>query len=228
MADAFARHYGVPVTVIEGKSEPTCTRTDCRYSMRGGLKVVIGNEACSTGFTAVFYNNTSRRYVITAGHCLDGNHTNGGSVYGAMEKDVQALTVDAQRVRRSNSSWSEVGRIWVTSSDQRAVKSYIVWDNVVIGTQVWKSGYKTGTRSGTILTKNHSPSYIPSSYNFVTTDYCSDFGDSGGSVFRNYTAYGVHSGKRSNRTCSDSDFYSIFGVAGYIRGALDVEFTYAP
>lgn len=187
--------------------------------MRGGLKFTIENgvEGCSTAFSAV---SGTGRYVLSAAHCSGTVRRNGGSKYGDVENELKSSYVDAERIRRTNSNWTEAGRVWVSSSDQRAVKAYITWDNVVVGKRVLKSGHKLNTTYGDIKGKYYSPSYVPNSDRFITATYCSAGGDSGGSVMRSNTAYGIHSGR--NKACGESGSFGVFGSIGYAMGAMDV------
>lgn len=222
----FRARYGEPIEVERGVTEPDCTRVDCRFSMRGGLRIVGPSFGCSTAFTA-FGPATGRRFVLSAGHCggadFGSSRSNGGSQYGTMDRDVQEYRWDAERIVRTNQSWNEAGLVWVESFDQRPVHSYTGWSSQVIGTQVGKAGNTTGTTRGFVESKYYSPSYVPNGERFVTTSYCSGPGDSGGAIFRNNSAWGIHSGSTSSISCSDPQHFSLYGAIDYAIDELNVQ-----
>lgn len=72
LSEAFAQVYGTSMLVVEGNgSAPeACTRADCRYTLRGGLRLTGGGDICSSAFSAVAGSNY---YLLSAAHCAGGN-----------------------------------------------------------------------------------------------------------------------------------------------------------
>lgn len=52
IASSVKRRYGEMVVLKAGATAPECTRTDCRYTLRGGLLSAGTNHNCSSAFTA--------------------------------------------------------------------------------------------------------------------------------------------------------------------------------
>lgn len=136
--DAFASTYSPAVTVEEGLAEPAaCTQTDCRYAMMGGLKLNLGGTSgyCSSAFAAV---SGSTRYVLSAAHCYTSTgitaRRNGGSHYGYTNVYSFSGPLDAERIRRSNSTWRESSKFFAQGENPRMVTSYRSHANIVIGT----------------------------------------------------------------------------------------------
>lgn len=97
----------------------------------------------------------------------------------------------------------------------------------MIGTLVGKSGEETGTTRGNITSKYQAPWWVSGSNRFLRAEYCSEGGDSGGSIFNTNTAYGIHSGGL-NVQCPDPDGYGIFGYIAYAKDALGVSILASP
>lgn len=226
LSEAFTSRYGTDrVLVEEGILEPAaCTRSDCRYSMRGGLRLTKGSDPgyCSSAFSAFSAFNDGGSFVLSAGHCSFVNRYNGGSHYGGVDLEDVYGWIDAERIRRTNAAWGNVGRVWVSSSDQRAVQNCVNWNDIVVGMYVGKSAVRTGATYGYIFSKDASPSYIPNGARFLAADVCVDSGDSGGAVFSNTTAVGIVSGKTRDYSCGDSNYYSVHGAVSYAQGAMGV------
>lgn len=161
--EAFASTYSPAVTVEEGIAEPAaCTQADCRYAMMGGLQ--LDPVGCSSAFTAV---SGSTRYVLSAAHCYTGSgitaRRNGGSYYGFTNVYSFSGPLDAERIRRSNSTWRESSKFFVQGENPRMVTSYRSHSYIVIGTYIGKTGARTGTTRGYVKSKTVAPSYVPNS-----------------------------------------------------------------
>lgn len=208
-------------TGLPGPEQAACTRENCAFSMRGGLQF---DPLCTTGFSA-FGPSSGRRFALTAGHCSNTTWTHGGFAYGRTDRrDPVDDAVDAQRVVHAFNNWQHVGLIWVAAGDQRPVRFFQRHANIMIGTQVGKSGRSTDTTRGTIQTVDYSPVNGNGNGAFATTNYCSTGGDSGGPVFRNDVAWGLHSGSNSgNVPCGTAGHFAYFSVIDFVLTRLSVQ-----
>lgn len=239
LVEALTSVYGTEMLVIEGNASApeVCTRSDCRYTLRGGLRVISGSFACSSAFSAKSPNNY---YLISAAHCdpNDNARYNGGERYGTVTLRVLQGRVDAERHYRPypspwGTSWYVSASIFVASTDMRPVRYHISWDSTMIGTYVGKAGAVTNTTRGDIFSKYLSPDGVPGSNRFLGAEYCGNPGDSGGAVFNTNTAYGVHHGGPEDefgfaRVCGDPLDYGIFGNIVYAKDALGLDILAAP
>lgn len=239
LARAASRRYGVPVTANSDVTIPTCTRDDCRFSMRGGLRLSFATSYCSSAFTA-YGAATGNRFIVSAGHCGNSYPTttcaivpenesgsarsNGGSAYGTVTGEFVRENVDAERIIRSSSSWTEAPVVWVESNDQRTMSAILPYNNIVVGMQVGKSGVRTGTTRGYITSRSVAPCYVANSYGFLQADYCALPGDSGGAVFRNNEAVGINSGGTREDPAGGctSGHRSMFGSAEHAFSRLNL------
>jgi streptogrisin C len=230
----FKGLYGEDVIVEQGDlgGPEACTRADCRYNLRSGLKTVFDGTWCSTAFTVV--TSVGNRNILSAAHCGGGDVGNarhhGGERYGTVIDQHKGGRVDAER----HSRWDPFAmKAWIyVDTDHKAVgvKERSSWDTLGVGTHACKSGATTGKSCGEITSKHFSPSWVPNSERFVKTDYCAGGGDSGSGVYRkdNWSrAHGIHSGGGSG-SCSDASDWSAFGHIQYALGALDVTLVFAP
>jgi len=228
LASAFAELYGSSMLVVEGdRASPHCTRADCRYTLRGGLRVEnsAGGTDCSSGFTAV---SGSNYYLLSAAHCTGTARYQGGERYGTVTLEEQEGYVDAERHYRSwPSPWYVSASIFVESNDIRPVYYHISWASTMTNTYVGKSGEETGTTRGHITSKHYAPWWVTNSSRFLKAGYCTEGGDSGGSVFNTNTAYGINSGGLLTQ-CPNSNAYGIFGNIGYAKDALGVSILASP
>lgn len=237
LSDAFAQLYGTSMLVVEGNgSAPeVCTRADCRYTLRGGLRLTGGGDVCSSAFSAVAGSNY---YLLSAAHCAGGSGSprlQGGEQYGTVTLEQRQGRVDAERTFRPwPSSWYVSASIYVESNDIRPVRYHITWDSTMEGTLVGKSGQTTGTTRGDITSKFGAPTGVSGSNRFLVADYCANPGDSGGSVFNTNTAYGIHHGGPTvgnppvARVCGDPLDFGYFGNIVYAKDALGVSILAAP
>lgn len=167
-------------------------------------------------------------YLLSAAHCSGTTRYQGGEFYGSVSLEQQQGRVDAERHYRSwRSPWYVSATIFVESTDIRPVRYHISWDNTMTQTWVGKSGEETGTTRGHITSKHYAPWWVPNSNRFLKADYCTEGGDSGGSVFNTNTAYGINSGGLIVE-CPHPDAYGIFGNIGYAKDALGVSILASP
>lgn len=181
--------YGDVVTVVEGKGELAPLDS---YWDGGDYFTRLGKGGyCSNGIS-VRNTSTGARYMITAGHCLEGSNTvvgHTGSSYGP-ELESFYPTYDDAIVRRDNSSW--IQSTWIdTNPTHGGVNSYSGYTDAPTGTWVCKSGHTTKYTCGKITAKNVTANYGDGAvYGLTQHNACAEPGDSGGatvSAFYNYT-----------------------------------------
>lgn len=203
------RRYGPRVAVEQGTGGPGgCGIYDCRYAMMSGLELKLGTKSiCSSAFTAY---TSSYRYVLSAGHCYanssEQRHYNAGSLYGYTDRYQYSGNVDAERVRRTSSTWRESSKYYVSGKNPVLVKSYTRLADIALNTYVGKTGRTTGTTRGYVTQKYISPGWIPNAGTaYFRTDYCGRPGDSGAGVWRSGSAYGIHHGHYFDTKCRRAD-----------------------
>ena len=159
--------------------------------MRAGLRIV-GPHPCTSGFSA--RGGSGRSFMLTAGHCGTGVFRNGGAIYGSTDRNLyeESIDYDVQRIVRTNSSWSHSWYIFLNANDFRRIDSTIPNNQITVGTQVGQTGNGTGTTRGNVRMLNVGKPIVGGPRVYVAADYCSSNGDSGGGVFRNNTAWGLH------------------------------------
>jgi streptogrisin C len=204
VVQGFRQAYGPDVVVEPGMAAPSaCGQWDCRSAMMGGLAFTFGGGGyCSSAFSAY---SGSTRFVLSAGHCYrdsgDQSRYNGGSLYGYTDRYSVGGNVDAERERKYNSAWRESGKFWVEGENPRMLDSLITYANMALNTYIGKSGARTASTRGYVLSKSVAPGYVPNSYNFISADFCVNLGDSGGAVWRSNTGWGIISGVFPNTSC---------------------------
>ena len=211
---AFQARYGDDVLVEQMRAPEldACTRTDCRYTLRSGLKT----NSCTLAFTA-----NARTRVLTAGHCSDGNQTHGTEVYGMSEASIFAGRVDAQKNTVTNGFGASASVYVGSATVARKVTSVGLWANLAVGTVVCKSGVTTEETCDQVESTDFAWSEVPSGNRFIKTLYCALGGDSGSGVYIGNQAVGIHSGGASG-PCEQEGDYSVFGHIEYARSALGV------
>lgn len=196
-----------------------CTSADCRYTLRGGLKMdPTAGIPCTSAFGAV---SSGSYYVLSAAHCEGVTRWHAGEQYGSVTLQVYQGRVDAERhFRPWPSAWYVSAAILIDGSVIRPIYYHITWVATMEGTTVGMAGARSGTRRGSIESKNYSPGQVPGGNRFLKADYCADTGDSGASIFNTNTAYGIHYGGGPGG-CSNNPYdYGIFGNIVYAKDAL--------
>lgn len=239
-------HYGV-INLQMYPSQPVleddCNNVYCDAPLRGGVGLLkADNSSCSVGFIVRGYA-TGNRYALTAGHCSNG-YTGatwysrdsalfaGNQSIGPVTRNEFNNGVDAMIIRRDNSAWNTEGSTFIRNGQGYAGQSGpsrnthwsingVSSNSGLEGERVCMSGRTTGSSCGTIQAVN-----VAWSLNGITLSgtvraaYCSNGGDSGGSVVRgNYThhALGIHSGIRANTgECSYYKYYT--GINTILNG----------
>lgn len=250
----FRARYGPDVIVEQGYvSAPyACTIASCFPTLRAGLKDLVpkptGLAVCTTGFV-VRHRGSVQNLILSSAHCGDADAGNpGGSrqhgspakAYGWVWKQEYEGGVDAEIHRVSSAYDSKKPYIRVSDAVTAGqVYSYGKLEHLVEGTELCKSGEKTGHTCGPVtdlhFISNGTPA-VPGEY-MVKTDVCAQPGDSGAPVYRTlklrqpagkigYSAQGLLSGGPKKNgvapPCSDPAFYSFFSHIELIHKALSV------
>lgn len=235
VVDEAQRQFGSLVALgsWEGRVEDdACAfvklRHTCDAPLRAGVALYSGTTpVCSTGFTArsVFDN---KWYVMTAGHCgprgtqfrafqpKTGLHHVVGDVRTSIDpgtSDDDMAIVEIENV----DGWNPKPWVYVKDGAGEGVpgahkdEDYAIngtsWNPV--GSRICMSAAVTGTSCGKVLGHN----FDGVKGGRVQASYCRHKGDSGGAVFVNHLARGLHSGSASSATCGAALFQPIIEAA---------------
>jgi hypothetical protein len=205
--------------------------------MRGGREIVAGGR-CTTAFVARFGDNPNVFGVITAGHCIfAGGGINGvwssnneaGSAHnvgparkfffaGALGEDEGMIRVDGGGFWGSP---SPVGKVVVKASDDTTYNpNYHIHNDSAssLGQILCQTGRTTGTHCGEVddLGEEISPDLNGVTFtlkNMGELDPCeAEPGDSGGPLYKNNKAYGIHSAAGFNDFLDCDEYYQ--GIRG--------------
>lgn len=228
LRSAFEQTYGGNVVLEERVIEPiSCTINDCRYELRGGIKIQPAASTtayCSSAFAAFSPNNY---YLLSAAHCSGTQRYHAGVHFGHVTDEEQVGYVDAERLYRPvPSQWYVGAGIRIDGTDIRPIYSHITWANTALNTWIGKSGARTDTTRGYIIDRDISLDYVPASSRFVLAELCARKGDSGGSVFRNNTAYGIVSAGQE-AVCNENSVMA-FGNIVYALNAMQLQLLASP
>lgn len=182
----------------------------CDPPLRGGIRLIYGGQGiCSSGFVMRSLSDNVR-YLSTAGHCVNGRfgtwttHFSNGSSH-----DIGAphnLLNDFGILRINNPGGWSPGPYVETQSDQTyPITSY---GSSGVGAHTCLSGGFTASNCGQITGGLATREGIPNTYR---ANYCSQGGDSGGSVFGGNRARGSHLGAYSG---CDTFFFSAAAFSG--------------
>ncbi|WNQ11938.1 S1 family peptidase [Paenibacillus aurantius] len=194
--------FGSDNVNIGQEIHPSIQRTDNYGTLGGGI--ALNSSSCSTGAIGI---KDTREFIITAGHCVNGD---GGTEY-------QNTSVVGTDHHSALNSGTDVGLINITTS-RYVSNAYFYgaeaksnYDKKITSTSVGllnelvcKSGVKTGTTCGVIKNTSQNITYA-SPYNVTVYDTVriekasgeiyENGGDSGGIVFGGYyndKLYGIH------------------------------------
>lgn len=228
LRDAFEQAYGHNVVLEERVIEPiACTINDCRYELRGGIKIQPAASTtayCSSAFAAFSPNNY---YLLSAAHCSGTQRYHAGEHFGRVTDEAFGGYVDVERLYRPvPSQWYVGAGIRIDGTDIRPIYYHITWANTAENTWIGKSGARTDTTRGYIIDKNISIPDIPGSSRFILAELCARPGDSGGSVFRNNTAYGIVSAGQE-APCNENSVMA-FGNIVYALNAMQLQLLASP
>jgi hypothetical protein len=248
----FKQTYGDVIVeqgpLIEPQPEVGCTSRDaCFPFLRSGLRSVAeSGSACSLAFGVLYQAGFEKvDGILSAAHCgtpdadVGDDRLIGGGVYGQVVAEQQAGRLDAELHSVDNGYVSFFPMIYRSPADYAAIVGKVgAYDQLLIGSTVCKSGYKTGESCGPVLSKTASPSsYVAGASDFIRADYCSDHGDSGGGVYisfqrqkpnkkkpvTRYEALGIHSGGAKDTPCSSPEHSAVFGHIEFVQSELGVK-----
>jgi hypothetical protein len=170
--------------------------------MRGGVKtyVNVNAPACTAGFSARS-NSDGAWYVLTAGHCGPiGTQFRAyqpgtaayhpiGNVHNRVSDDLDDFGI----IRVNNpAGWAMRNWVYVHSSGDTTVDmEYTITDvsTSPIGTRVCITGGNSGTDCGDVVELE-----LNGPGGFAMAEYCATGGDSGGPIYSNHKARGIHVG----------------------------------
>ncbi|WP_030019480.1 S1 family peptidase [Streptomyces monomycini] len=188
-----------------------------RKLISGGDAIYATSWRCSLGFNV---KKGSTYYLLTAGHCTDGNppwYTNSSHSTSIGPTAGSSFPVnDYGLVRYSNTSVPHEG----TVGGQDITKA----GNATVGQNVTRRGSTTGTHTGKVTGLNATVNYGNGDvvYGMIKTTVCAEPGDSGGPLYAGSTALGLTSGGSGNCSSGGTTYFqpvteaiSAYGVSIY-------------
>ncbi|WP_455354618.1 S1 family peptidase [Streptomyces sp. SYSU K217416] len=194
-------------------------RTPGKFSklISGGDAIYATSWRCSLGFNV---RSGSTYYLLTAGHCTDGNppwYTNSSRTTSIGPTAGSSFPGnDYGLVRYSNTSLSRPGTVGNQDITSAA--------NATVGMSVTRRGSTTGTHSGSVTGLNATVNYGGGDivYGMIRTNVCAEPGDSGGPLYSGTRAIGLTSGGSGNCSSGGTTFFqpvtealSAYGVSVY-------------
>jgi streptogrisin D len=182
----------------------------------GGDAIYAGGSRCSLGFNV--RNSAGQTFFLTAGHCTNISSSWRASSSGAVigTRTGTSFPGNDYGIVRYASNYTNypgaVGGQDITSAGTPAV-----------GSSVTRRGSTTGTYSGTVQQLNATVRYAEGSVSgLIRTTVCAQPGDSGGSLYRGTTAFGLTSGGSGNCSTGGTTYFqtvteplSVYGVSVY-------------
>ena len=205
---SFRRHYRAPwLTFSRGVAREACSKGDCRWTMRGGVRLYNDTAVCTSGFGAIGIDR-SDYFVLSAGHCGGAwrrNGPTGEGHYGQVYSQQNSGTVDAERIRHETNPWTTQGRVYLQSGDVRSIGSYFGYHAYTEDMTVVMASKDEPAEWGVI-----TDAYADASNNIdmVKANYCTVGGDSGSAVVRNTSALGL--AESFGGSCTTSYFTRIY------------------
>lgn len=225
---AVRARYGDAVLVETGAigGPAGCSRDDCEYSLRSGLKTETNQTGgwCSTAFTV--RNSSGARNILSAAHCGGDNRYHGNEIddqYGTVLAQQQAYKVDAERHGATRGEFNARGWIFVdTDHKTRPVTGVSTYSGLSVGATICKSGATTGKTCGTLAGKNNSPHWVDFSNSFLRIDsMCTKDGDSGAGAYIDNRAVAIVSGGDDDQICNNGNDETIAGHIEFAANALN-------
>ncbi|MBK5233084.1 MAG: hypothetical protein JJE13_08915 [Thermoleophilia bacterium] len=209
-AESFPQYSRDTLRVVEGpimEPEACINRTQCGYVLRSGLETVNNYNGCSTAFAVTKTDADVPSQLLSAAHCGNpsgssvgdpvyhgSNPYTTGDRYGWVRGETQLGVLDVERHSVQNGFYT-IPRIYGNLTNQQMPVYYVAsYAGTMQGDPDCKAGVTTGLTCGTVTSVNFAPSYVANSANFISTNTCSDPGDSGAGHFWGTMALGVHSG----------------------------------
>lgn len=213
-----AKGAGLTALLATAKAAGSAVRvervaTPLQKTITGGDAIYTGGARCSLGFNV---RSGSTYYFLTAGHCTNIGATwttSGGSVLGTRTgTSFPGNDYGIVRYAAGVSHPGMVGSQDITSAGTPAV-----------GSSVTRRGSTTGIHSGTVQQLNATVQYSEGSvYGLIRTTVCAEPGDSGGSLYRGTTAFGLTSGGSGNCSSGGTTYFQpvteplgVYGVSVY-------------
>jgi hypothetical protein len=156
--------------------------------------------------------------MFTAGHCVGGpgeTWSHGGTAFGTAGSFQEFGAVDAAVINRT----AMYAGAWIYVSGgqpARPVTGVGTYAQMAVGQTVCKAGRTTNETCGQVTSTTYSPPWITAGFNFIKTNFCADFGDSGAGVYMSNTAVGIMSGG----SVDPCDF-NAFGHISFAQAALN-------
>lgn len=172
----------------------TAARPRAHASVYGGQQIEFSGYVCSLGFNAT---KNGANVFVTAGHCGAGyqSFTRNGTFLG--KTAAYAFPGNDMAYATLSSSWTGAAAVDKWNGQGVAVKGST---EAPVGAAVCKSGRTTGWTCGTIRAKNTTVNYsredggTDTVRGLVSTNTCTEGGDSGGSWLAGNQGQGVTSG----------------------------------
>jgi streptogrisin B len=168
----------------------------------GGDAIYASSWRCSAGFNVV---SGSTYYMLTAGHCTDGNppwYTNSARTTSIGPTAGSSFpTNDYGLVRYANTSVPHPGTVGSVDITSAA--------NATVNMAVTRRGSTTGTHSGRVTGLNATVNYGGGDvvYGMIRTNVCAEPGDSGGPLYSGSRAIGLTSGGSGNCSSGGTTFF---------------------
>ncbi len=216
-------HNTVVVTPEGQARNLACSMTDCRNTLRSGLKTTDWSGFCSTAFSTNLGSG-----VLTAGHCTGiGEPTDhAGETIGTTAMSVNGGLVDAASISTSGGYYAGPYVYVGTGDPARLITSTRTWAATNVGDTICKSGARTGTTCGTISSKDFN---VGIRVKFIKSDMCAQPGDSGAGVYTGDAAVGIMSAAATDLSgvlpCTDPEYWSATGHIEFAQAVLGVAVT---
>ena len=209
-AGKLADEYGPRAEIVGGEAPAPAScvsRSDCASPLKGGLWIVSGGFACTSGFLGRPGTAPTPLYMMTAGHCLQDsglapNWTHHGVVigHGAFEQYYNGTNADIGAINATESGAKN--QVYANSpTDIRSITGHLLISQQPVGATICRSGASSGYRCGQVAQTNVDTWVGPYLVHHMwVTDYPSSGGDSGGSMINGFNAAGIFSALTSTNS----------------------------
>jgi Trypsin len=233
------------VETYRGKIEKqACFLNECDMPLRGGVAIGVSANTrdCTAGFI-VRSRSDGVRYVMTAGHCLQGNNVDWWTWWENGEahrigpphtpRVVNDFDTDAGLLRINNpSGWNP--RPWVVVLSSGGPRPTVEDEDYpirakgtaasIVGEYVCKTGTTTLTECGIVTGTGFTAG---GTGHLARVEVCTLTGDSGGPYYVNRTAYGIHSAGTSN-PCGTAYYQGLLAAGIGAEDRLNVDLVLSP